>query len=1287
MVIFFDFFVDETFFLFYNIIQVETKRLKMDRENLKILPRMLCFLSVILMCNFHPAANLNSGSKMQERIKFERITIEHGLSQNTVYCILQDSRGFLWLGTENGLDRYDGYGFKSYESKPGDAGSLSGSTVRTMCEDRSGTLWIGTSHGLNRFDRLNETFTRFKNNPQKSGSLSHDHILSILEDNRGELWIGTLKGLNKYDKEKGTFHHWFHNPKDPLSLSGDRITVIFQDSTSELWIGTDKGLCRFHRKKRIFNRYPVNPGDTAGNQVNAVCKGQPGVLWVGIEGGGLSRFDLKKKNFTAHYRCKPGGPGRLSSNKVQVILLDRKSKTLWIGTGGGGLNQFDPGTGTFLHYEEDPAIATSLSNNTVYSIYEDDAGIIWVGTEGGLNKLDKRKNEFRHWAVEPGKRNSLDYNYVWAIFEDKPGMLWIGTNKGLNKFDRKSGTFTHYTHDPGNPGTLGDGRITSIYEDHGGVLWVGTNKGVLNKFNRETETFSRYRLSDSRINSILEGRPGILWVGTNVGLCKFAGDKGTFDFYRNNSSAPDSLSHDRVSCIFEDRTGVLWVGTRDGGLNRFDRQWEKFACYKHNPSEPASLSSNNVSTIYEDNRGTLWVGTYHGGLNKLADRRRGIFKSYRKKEQNGLPDDTVFGILEDNSGNLWLSTYNGLSKFDPGEETFKNYDVRDGLQSNEFNGGACFKSPDGEMFFGGTNGFNAFYPNRITLNKHKPRVVITGFRVFDKPFPEQSVTEMKEIVLSYEQSVFSFEFAVLDFTTPGKNRFSYKMEDVDPDWVQGDASKRFATYTKLSPGSYVFHLMGSNNDGIRSEKETSIRIIITPPFVKTWWFKIALAFGIMFILFIGYRRRTKILRKKLSEQERVRKILEQSHDEMERARDLAEIRHAENEKLLTAISAIFIAVDSNGFIFQWNKPAEKFFGIPREKAAKHLFVNVLKDYIGKDKLNEIFKKGLKQDKSSKEIEISVGLNPGANGIKLLLSSVSPIMDRAGKKLGFILLAKDITNKKEEEMRQHLSRRLESLGQMASGIAHEIKTPLQYIAHNARFVTDSFKGVIQLYKMVNETLAGIRQPDHPEPAAKMKELIADYDVEYIMEEIPKASDQIANGVNKVSEIVNAMNTFSHPGTGCKEKSDINRLLKTTLVMAQNRIKKNADIHLNLFEELPRVPCYPGELNQVFLNILVNAVDAIVETGKWGLIKVSTYLEGNEAVISISDTGAGIPESHRENIFNPFFTTKEVGKGTGQGLSLAHNVIIEKHKGKLDFVTKKGEGTTFIIRLPLAIEGEQ
>jgi len=1232
---------------------------------------------ISLCCSLHLSA--------QKGIRFEHISIKDGLTQNSILCILQDEKGFLWFGTEDGLNRYDGYDFKIFKHKFNDNTTLSNNNIKTLLNGEKGYIWVGTETGLNRYDRKTNRFTHSFKIEGTANILQAANITSIIKDHKKQLWVGTEKhGLFMCRPDKEIFSRYSFSNK---------INCLAVDHNNRLWVGSDDGVFILEpggKKCKPLSIDIMKKPNGCSKKVLTIYEDRFHTFWIGTYNSLIRSNSAGKQFRTVHYenqvkKCE-------DASQIRVIFEDEKSN-LWIGTYGQGLYQKVTGQDDFINFSERPLVPASLSNNKVYSIYQDKGGIIWVGTEAGANKIDFKKNQFSHFTEEPDNPKSLKGSYVWSFLKDKLGTLWVGTDRGLNKYDAKTGTFSCYKPEPNQSDTADENRVLAIYEDHSLDLWIGTQGSGLKKFDKIRGTFIQkpvYKndernpnsLGHNRVTSILEDKNNNLWIGTQGGgLNRLNPNRDGFYRFKNIQGVSGSLSHDHVTCLLFDRKGTLWIGTEEG-LNRLNNNEETFTVYSHNAHQKNSLSYNYIYSLIEDRRGFIWIGTY-SGLNCL-DPGSGIIKNYRETE-GGLPSDTIDGIAEDKKGCLWISTAKGLFKFNPGTGEQKNYDDSDGLQSNEFNGGAYYKTVEGEMFFGGINGYNQFFPQNIQKNNHIPPIVLTGFRKFNAPdyLFNPVISEINEIKLSYRDSIISFEFAALDFSIPSKNKYRYRMEGVDPDWVRSDSKVRFATYTNLSPGKNVFRVQGSNNDGEWNFKGVSIIIDIIPPIWKTWWFIGLIGILLLVLLFIGYRMRTKFLREKLAEQQEVQEILRHSRDEMEKARDLAEIRNAENEKLLTAISFIFIAVDSDGLIFQWNKPAEKFFGLKRDTVIKKPFTAVLCDYIDEEKLDEIVQKGLNPGTPVKEIEIGVDFKFKGAGIKLLLSSISHITDRAGKKLGFLLLAEDITNRKEEEMLRNLSKKLESLGQMASGIAHEIKTPLQYIGHNARFVIDSFKEVVKLYEILLENLPEIENSDKKEISEKIKQIIAQYDMEYIMQEIPIAADQMINGVNRVSDIVNSMNEFSHPGRGFKEKSDINRLLKNTLVMIQNKIKKSADIELELFKHLPLISCYPAELNQVFLNILVNAWDAVVETGKWGTIKITTALEGQEAVIAISDSGCGIPDEIKDNIFNPFFTTKEVGRGTGQGLSLSHN-IIEKHKGKLDFTSEVGKGTSFHIRLP--IEGE-
>jgi ligand-binding sensor domain-containing protein/signal transduction histidine kinase len=844
-------------------------------------------------------------------VKFERVSIEHGLSQIAVYAILQDHRGFLWFGTRDGLNKYDGYNFTVYRNRPFDSTSLSDNWVRALCEDKLSNLWVGANGGLNKLDLKTERFTRYLHGSNRDNSLRDNRVLSILEDHAGAIWIGTSEGgLSKLNPHAGKFTHYTSDPQSPNSLSSNHVRALHQDQQGMLWIGTDKGLDVFDphvEKLTHYRRAPGDPHSLSHDYVVAICEDSSGAIWIGTQGGGLNKFDRRTKKFS-HYRHAPNNPNSLNDNRVSCLWQDRSGK-LWIGTLAGGLNQFDPETGRFVHYKNDPFSSSSLSQNTVWSIHEDRSGCLWIGTVGGgLNKIAPRTKNFRHYTNDPNNPHSLSSRYVRAIHQDHLGSIWIGTyGGGLNQFDRQTGRFTVYKNDPKNPRSLSHNVVYALVEDRHGSLWIGTRSG-LNRFDRKTETFAHFRsdstnpngLSDDDINALYKDRDGVLWIGTTFGgLNKLVVQErsvASFESYQHEAGNPHSLSHNFVSTIFEDRSGNLWIGTDGGGLNRFDRQTKTFKRYKNDPANPNSLSHNTVRAIYEDSSGTIWIGASQG-LNKL-DPIMERFTQYFEKD--GLPNEVIYGILGDGRGNLWLSTNKGIAKFNdrlPEGKKFRNYDVSDGLQSNEFNTGAYYKSKSGEMFFGGVNGFNSFYPDEIRNNPFPPAVALTAFRKFDKVIElDTAISEIKALRLSYQENFFSFEFAALDYAAPGKNRYAYKLEGFDGDWIEAGA-RRYASYTRLDGGEYTFKVKAANNDGVWNEEGAAVKVVIAPPFWKTAWFQILAAASFAGLLMLAYHHRVARLKKeKLAQEEFSKKLIE--FQEGERKRIAGELHDGLGQDLL-----------------------------------------------------------------------------------------------------------------------------------------------------------------------------------------------------------------------------------------------------------------------------------------------------------------------------------------------------------------------------------------------------
>lgn len=793
-----------------------------------------------------------------EKMVFDHLSIHDGLSQNNVLSILQDKKGYVWFGTYNGLNRYDGYTFKTFKFDARDSSSLSQHLILCLYEDREGLIWVGTAGmGLCKFDPATETFTRYPFQ-KDSFSLHYPTVVSINEDISGNLWIGTVEGISRFDKRAETFRRYLHNPHDTATISTNGpINTIYRDKEGTLWIGTGGGGMNVlapgneRGEKATFTRYLHNPEERKSipdNDITAFCEDHKGILWMGSLNG-LIAYDRKAETFQL-FTHKTGNPNSLSSNRINLnALAEDHEGNLWIGT-ENGLNKLDRERKKMTRFFHNPTDPASLSSNDVHSIMADRTGIIWIGTiGGGVNKLDPNKRHFATLRHDPFNPNSLSSNAVRAICEGSDGMLWIGTEGGgLNRFDPAKGAFTFYRYKPGNPAGLKSDFVGAITEDSDGNLWIGYGGGNyyssfgrgITKMNKSTGEFvltlesSREATLDADVFTIYEDKRNVLWVGTENGFWTYERKSKRTAYFPYDPDNFSGISDYWVYTILEDSNENIWIGTGSKALNKYDRKTQTFKHYRHDPADPRSISSNSVKSIYEDTKGNLWFGTSGGGL-CLYDPASDGFTAYLEK--HGLPDNTVYGILEDDEGNLWLSTNLGLSCFSPTAGRFINFDESDGLQSNQFstgyvNAGASYKGKDGTLYFGGQNGLNIIRPAEITFNKNIPPVVITQFSVFDKPLPVSKLNN--EIVLTYDQNFFSFEFAALNFTNSHKNRYAYQLENFDQDWIFS-GTRRYAGYTNLDPGEYLFRVKAANNDGVWNEAGTAVKISILPPWWQSWW--------------------------------------------------------------------------------------------------------------------------------------------------------------------------------------------------------------------------------------------------------------------------------------------------------------------------------------------------------------------------------------------------------------------------------------------------------------------
>ena len=986
-----------------------------------------CLLSAVLCLILFSSTSTHA---QKHGIRFKRYSILDGLSQNSVNCILQDRKGFMWFGTEDGLNRFDGYQFNIFRYNFNDSTTLSNNYVLCMMEDDSGRIWVGTQGGgLDRYDPSSETFVRYMHSSSDSESVSSNIITTIYQDSKGRIWIGTDLGLNIYDTERDRFIKPMSGGDSGNSLKSDYITSICEDDSGMIWIGTTNGLNCYDPETKNNRRYlhsSKDPASICSNRITSLCIDGLGSLWIGTDNG-LDR--MKNGRVVTHYRRREDGRGPSSDRITLIYSSFNSSNVIWIGTADCGLNRLDIKKNSFIYYKSNPKNINSISNDEIRSLYSDRSGGMWVGTRNGLTRMDRSLKRFQTYRNKPNDSHSLSYNLVWSIYEDRMGYVWIGTFRGLNRFDPKTKRFKRYRHDPGDPFSISDDNVFTICEDRNGDLWFGTERGGLNRYDRQRDRFIHYRHDENNPNSlssdcvyvILRDRSGFIWIGTrNGGLNRFDPDKKIFISYKNDPNDSTTISSDIIYSMCEDHLGRLWIGTWGGGLNRFDRSSGTFKRYKHYKNN--NLIDDKVLSIYEsvyDSNYVLWYGTMNGLCS--LDISSGQFTHYTVED--GLPNDVIYGILEDKNKNLWLSTNNGLSRFDPVNKRFKNYDVSDGLQSNEFNAGAYFQSGKGEMFFGGIGGFSSFYPEDIIDNPFMPSIVITDFKIFNKSVPigeweyggkilNRSITETRVIKLPHKASVFSFEFAAMHFVAPDKNEYACMMEPIDKDWNY-IGNNHLVTYANLPPDVYTFRVKASNNDGVWNEQGISIKVIVPPEFWQTLWFKVLAVLFVAVTGFVIFQIRVKTIRERARQLEEINKKL---NLQVERRKKSERMVVQERNLLRTLIDNIpdFIYYkDKKSRFVRINKAQAEWLGLssPEQALGTSDF-----DYYPEETARKFYKEEQRIIKSGKPMINREEVQPDSKGNVKWISSTTkvPLRNSKGDVIGIVGISRDITKQKETE---------------------------------------------------------------------------------------------------------------------------------------------------------------------------------------------------------------------------------------------------------------------------------
>jgi PAS domain S-box-containing protein len=1146
-------------------------------------------------------------------VRFTRLSTTNGLSQRRVSEIVQDDQGFMWFGTQYGLNRYDGHNFKVFVPDPRNPNSLSSVFITALFKDRDGALWVGCDRFLNKFEPATGTFARYP-----VPDVNH-----VSQDTAGTLWLATKGGLYSLDPATGRILQYSHDPNDPSSLSSNNVKSSGEDKEGRFWVANSEGLDEFDRKMgRVTLHVPL----PEPSREMSFYEDRFGVFWIlHASGNGLAVFD-RKTNTLTHYSFREQEPASNALTGVMAMLEDQNG-ALWLATQGAGLLKFDRNQRRFIGYRNDPADPESLAHDRVISLFADREGSIWAGLDGtGPTRFATRPPSFKKTPHDFGIPKYKNEGYVQAIYEDRQGILWMGTSEGLNRIDRAGGRYT--SHRIPRPGVVIN--AITIREDRSGSLWVGTYDQGLLRFESRTGQFKTYRhnpadpysLSNDTVPRLLVDHDGTLWAATWDGLNRFDASSGRFKTYGLDPQGRNSLYLE----LAEDREGKLWLGTHSSGLHRFDPATGQFTIYEHDTNRQGTLSDNRVNSVFFDHTGGMWVGTQNG-LDKFEP-QTGTFTIYG--ERDGMAGTVVSCILEDGRGRLWMSTNEGVSSFDPLTNRFNNYTSADGLPGADLTGwGACFKRADGEMFFGGFSGATAFYPDKVTDNLYVPPVVLTDFRLSGAPVEvgagsplEKSITYTNALTLSHKQNMFSLEFSALSYFNSATNRYRYKLDGLDHQWHEVGSNQRLVTYTTLPAGTYTFRVQGATSRGAWSEPGAELRLEILPPWWRTWWFRALCTAAFLGLLWVLYQSRIQRVRR---QEKKLRAVIE------------------------TMPTFAWTALPDGSVDFV-NRHWQEYTGLSTERT------------VGSGWEAAVHAADLKRHAERWRVSLATGdlfenevrYRRAADGqYRWFLTRAVPLRDGRGKILKWYGISTDIEDRKRaEEEREKLRadlahvNRVSILGELAASVSHELKQPI------SAAMTDA-----------NTCLRWLKR-DQPD-----------------VDEAIEATSRIVKDGSRATEIIERLRSLYKKSPPQRELVEINEIIREMVELLRAEAKQYAiSIRTDLVAELPNITADRVQLQQVFMNLMLNAIEAMKETD--GILTVKTQLgEDGQLLISVSDTGVGLPKEKTEQIFDAFFTTKP--QGSGMGLSISRS-IVESHGGRLWATANNGRGATFHFTLPTATE---
>ncbi|WP_332854396.1 sensor histidine kinase [Duganella sp. S19_KUP01_CR8] len=1286
---------------------------------------LLCGLLLLALTPIARAAPLS--------LRFEHLGIEQGLTQESVTAVLQDRHGYMWLGTQAGLNRHDGYRTTAFKNDPANTHSLLDNYIHALYEDGNGTIWIGSKGGLDRYDPATQSFVH---QLSKSGLT----VLSIVGDGAQGLWLSTSEGLQHLDIASGQVQTLRHAAADADSLGDDRIGPLARDSFGNLWVGTASGLEMLKAGGRKFKHWSARDGAAPSSNILSLSIGADGVLWAGTMQG-LQAWRLASDGAE---RMPLAAADDLHELRITALLHDSEG-VLWAGSYSDGLKRRDPVTRHFYTYRHNSQDRHGVGDNQISALYQDRTGTLWVGNwYTGLDWVDLTSGGFERYTEYPGVMPSISNNKVRVISGAGPNKIWLGTGNGLTLLDTAKGETEVWHHSDRDPASLPGDQIQALQTDRRGRLWVGSITGLAWR-DAAGGPFTRVALdadpAAATIQRIVVDRGGVIWVASRAGLHRVDPQTSAVTTWRHDAADPNSLDG-RIYSLMEDSHGVLWVGT-ENGLDRFDRASGTFRHYRHEPGKADSLSHKRVHYTYEDDKGRLWIGTA-AGLCRAEQGADGELHFRFYPTSSGRAPDPVGAILGDDHGRLWISSTSGLAMLNPDTGVFKEYTSRDGLIDGSYFIGSGYKAADGTLFFGGLSGVTAFQPSRIHDNPHAPPVSITDFSIFNQSIltgqarsdvlEKGPIYEAKTLRLGYRDAVFSFEFAGLHYADPQRNRFAYQLEGFDPQWVTADAGKRFATYTNLDAGRYVFRVKAANKDGVWSSEPVAMEVIIAPPLWKTWWFRLLLLSLVLGGVYLLFRIRIRMLVNQKHELEaevgnRTRELVQQKESierqkrEVEHQKESVELAHR-NISLLSDIGRRITAnLDSEAIMSMLYQQVHALmdasvFGIgiyrPKEEVIEYPFA------MEKGKRYTPYTRSMREPNQlavwcithAQEVFINdleheyqryidhLQLVSGADDMGTLEDGSLPTEPRsliyvpisvAGQVRGVITV-----HSYHADAYQRID--LDMLTTLASYVAVAFANADSY-----RKLQDTQQQLVEREKLaaLGALVAGVAHELNTPIgnslviASTLEDKTAEIDLRQtqnilrrsdlssFIESAREASLLLMRSLRNAAELVNSFKQVAVDQASAKRRHfNLHQASQEIVTTMKNQIRKAGhQVELEMPDDI-QMDSFPGPYGQVIINLINNALLHAFEGRSGGVIKLWAVRLGPDQVrIVFQDDGKGIQLEHQARIFDPFFTTKLGQGGNGLGLSITYNIVTSLLDGTIRVDSALDVGTRFTLDLPL------